>query len=149
MSTGDGKFATLADVMLRYEGDFPTDRQDWLAARLADVEAELMGQVPSLRKPLDVITADSATINDPSRLDRIKTLVCNKTLDLFRNPEGVSQLSRTMPDITTSRTFTDPTAGRVAFTDDELDGIRLHTNRPKFGSYVLNAWSTAGRACRY
>lgn len=145
--SGDGKFVTVDDVTGRYEGEFPAERLDWVALRIADVEAELMGQVPSLRKPRDVIDAESAAAGDPGRLDRVKTLVCSKVLELFRNPDGAAQISRTMPDLSSSRAygyFRDETRGRVAFIATELDSVRLHARRLKFGTITIGSWSTGG-----
>lgn len=142
----DGKFASVEDVTSRYEKAFPSDRDQWVALRIGDAEAELMGQVPSLRKPLEDIAADSVKAGDPGRLDRVTRLIADKVLSLFRDPQGVSELSRTMPDLTVSRTFTkDSTRGRVAFTDAELDSVRLHTRRSKFGTVTLDSWSTRSR----
>lgn len=131
-----GKFASTADVSARFEGAFPDSRVPWAITRIGDVESELMFQVPSLRKSIDDITAESAAAGDPDRLNRVKSLVANKVLDLYRNPDGASQRSTTTPDITTSRGWyaSDPTRGRVQFTVDELNKVRLHTRRQKFGT---------------
>lgn len=134
----DGKFATQNDVTSRFEGTFPSNRLGWVDLRISDVEGELMYQVPSLRKTSDEITADSIAAGDPGRLDRVTALVANKVLEIYRNPEGVTQLARTMPDITTSRSYAaDPNRGKVAFTIAELDSVRLHTRRQRFGSITV------------
>jgi len=114
----DGKFATQADVTGRFEGTFPSNRLAWVGLRLGDVESELMFQVPSLRKSLDEITADSVAAGDVDRPNRVKTVVCEKVLDLFRNPGGPqTQKSTTTPDVTVSRAWSpDPSRGLVQFT---------------------------------
>lgn len=134
----DGKFATITDVTGRFEGAFPDAQLTWVSTRIGDVEGELMFQVPSLRKDVDEITTESAAAGDPGRLARVAALVANKVLDLYRNPEGVTQLARTMPDITTSRSYaTDPNRGKVAFTDAELCSVRLQKSRTKFGTITV------------
>jgi len=133
----DGKFATIGDVTSRFEGTIPSDRLDRVKTRILDVEYELMGKVPSLRKPVDDVDADSAAAGDPDRRKRVTTLVVDKVLDLYRHPDrGENQLTRTTPDVTTSRTWApDATRGRVAFTDDELDSVRLRKQRrSRFGT---------------
>lgn len=131
-----GKFVTADDVIGRAEGSFPADRMQWLALRIVDVESELMGWVPSLRKPVDDINAESAAAGDPDRINRVKRLVCDKVLDLYRNPDGASTSSITTPDITISRTYT-PARGQVFFTDAELDTVRLRKQRTKFGTFTV------------
>ncbi|MDP7703184.1 MULTISPECIES: hypothetical protein [unclassified Mycobacterium] len=133
-----GKFATQDDVTSRFEGDFPSNRLAWVVKRIIDVEDELMFQVPSLRKDAAAIDAESEAAGDPDRRQRVVRLVADKVLDLYRHPDGANQLTRTMPDITVSRTFgADPTRGRVQFTSDELDRVRLHTRRTKFGTITI------------
>jgi hypothetical protein len=130
-----GKFASQADVTGRFEGTIASNRLPWVNLRIGDVESELMFQVPSLRKTVDEITAESTVAGDPDRLNRVKVLVCEKVLDLYRNPGGpTTQHSTTTPDITISRAWAagDPTRGRVQFTPAELDKVRVHTRRQKF-----------------
>lgn len=130
MTVADGKFATSDDVTGRFEGAIPSDRLERIKQRILDVEYELMGKVPSLRKPVDQIDAESAAAGDPDRRKRVTTLVADKVLDLYRHPDGAHQLSRTTPDVTVSRTWAqNPNRGRVAFTDDELDSVRLRVKR--------------------
>lgn len=135
----DGKFATREDVTSRFEGSIPSNRLDWVTKRIGDVESELMYQVPSLRKALDAIAAESEAAGDPDRLNRVKSVVCEKVLDLFRNPTGASQRSTTTPDITTSSAWyaSDSTRGKVQFAPAELDRVRLHTRRQKFGTIMV------------
>ncbi|OBJ08284.1 hypothetical protein [Mycobacterium sp. 1465703.0] len=135
-----GKFASRNDVTARFEGTIPESRLPWVDVRIGDVESELMFQVPSLRKPIDQITADSVSAGDPDRLKRVTAVVANKVLDLYRNPNGpTTSNSVTTPDITTARSFApDPTRGRVEFTPAELDRCRLHTRRQRFGSIQID-----------
>ncbi|WP_454232153.1 hypothetical protein [Mycolicibacterium fortuitum] len=146
-----GKFASQDDVTSRFEGTIPSDRLPWVAVRIRDAESELMGQIPSLRKSLEEITAESIAAGDPDRLNRVKLLVCEKVLDLYRHPERASQRSTTTPDITTSRSWyaSDPTRGRVQFTDAELDSVRLKKRRKsKFGTVGVAPWQpTRPRPC--
>jgi hypothetical protein len=132
----DGKFATRDDVTGRFEGTVPSSRLAWIDLRIGDVEGELMFQVPSLRKSVDEINADSAAAGDPDRLKRVTALVADKVLDLYRNPGGPrTQHSTTTPDVTVSNSWAvDSTRGRVQFTTAELDSVRLHTRRQRFGS---------------
>ncbi|TDO18137.1 hypothetical protein EV580_1319 [Mycobacterium sp. BK086] len=134
-----GKFASPEDVTGRYEGNFPDSRLPWVGLRIGDVESELMYQVPSLRKSTGEIAAESTAAGDPDRLNRVKSVVANKVLDLFRNPDGASQRSTTTPDITTSRGYysSDPTRGKVEFTTAELDKCRLIKPKRRFGSIMV------------
>jgi hypothetical protein len=136
----DGKFATRADVTGRFEGTIPSNRLAWVDLRIGDVEGELMFQVPSLRKSLDDIAADSVLAGDPDRLKRVTSLVADKVLDLYRNPGGpTTQHSTTTPDVTVSRAWAvDATRGRVQFTAAELDSVRLHTRRQRFGTIQVD-----------
>ncbi|ACC42306.1 hypothetical protein DSM43518_04777 [Mycobacterium marinum] len=131
----EGKFAARADVTGRFEGTIPANRLDWVDTYIGDVETELMYQVPSLRKSIEEITAESVAAGDSDRINRVKGLVARKVLELFRNPDGSSQLSRTTPDITVSRTWSpDTTRGRVEFSTAELAKVRLRKKRQKFGT---------------
>lgn len=135
----EGKFASLEDVTGRFEGTFPSGRSAWARLRIGDVEQELMYQVPSLRKDLPTITAESEAVGDPDRLDRVTRLVADKVLDMYRNPRGPqTQQSTVTPDITTTDSWSpDPTRGRVQFTPAELDSVRLLKPRQKFGSFMI------------
>jgi hypothetical protein len=148
----DGKFATQGDVTGRFEGTIPSGRLSWVDLRIGDVESELMYQVPSLRKSIDDINADSVAAGDPDRLNRVKSVVCEKVLDLYRNPGGpTTQQSTTTPDITISRAWAagDPTRGRVQFTAGELDSVRLHTRRQRFGTIRVEPGVIACEGPRY
>lgn len=139
-SPAAGKFATQDDVTNRFEGTIPSNRLAWVNWRILDVESELMFKVPSLRKPLTDIQADNATYGDDDRLNRVTRLVADKVLDLYRNPGGPqTQKSTTTPDITTTDSYSpDPTRGRVDFTEEELEKVRLHTKRQKFGTIQVD-----------
>jgi hypothetical protein len=134
-----GKFTSADDVTGRFEGTIPSSRLPWVALRIRDVESELMFQVPSLRKPMEEVVAESVAAGDPDRPNRVRVLVAEKVLDLYRNPGGpTTQHSTTTPDITTSRAWApDPTRGRVQFTAAELDKLRLRTPRCRFGSFTV------------
>lgn len=128
------KFASVSDVTSRFEGTFPADREGWVQLRIEDVEAELMARVPSLRVPVVEIA--------PDRLRQVKRLVADKVLDLYRNPDGASQVSQTMQQDTMSRSYSrDAYRGKIAFTDDELASVRLKTKRPRFGTATIAPWS--------
>ncbi|MEU9806225.1 hypothetical protein [Mycobacterium sp. NPDC050853] len=134
------KFASVDDVTSRFEKAFPSDREGWVQLRIEDVEAELMARVPSLRVPVGEIAAD--------RLRQVKRLVADKVLELYRNPDGASQVSQTMEQDTMSRSYSrDTYRGKIAFTDDELDSVRLKTKRPRFGTISVAAppWSAQCR----
>lgn len=142
-----GKFAEIEDVSGRYEGELPeglTESGGWVDLRIGDVESALMGQVPSLRKAIDQINADSAAVGDPDRPNRIKVLVCEKVLDIYRNPGGASD-SITTPDITISKSFgfQDRTRGKIAFSPAELDSVKLRRRRSNFGTVPVKPWRPA------
>lgn len=134
-----GKFASATDVTDQYEGPFPAGRLPWVNVKIGVVERELMYQVPSLRKPVDQIDADSAAAGDPDRRERVKDVVCEKVLDLYRNPGGAkTQHSTTTPDVTVSNAWRpDASQGRVEFTAAQLDKVRLHTRRQRFGTIMV------------
>lgn len=130
------KFVTSDDVAARFEGQFPLDRSDWAEWRIFDVENALMGFVPSLRKSLELITAESAAAGDPGRVDRVKALVVDKVLDMFRNPNPrMSQMSQTMEQDTVSRSYVRANNGTaISFTPAELDGVKLRKKRSRVGT---------------
>lgn len=137
------KFVTVDEAVARYEGVFPTDRTAWLTWRLFDVENALMGLVPSLRKPIDAIESDSEAAGDPGRLDRVKSLIVDKALQIYRNPFGgaVSQQMQMVDDVQESRTFRGTSTAAIAFDDAELDQVRLRSRkRSKIGSIPIDPW---------
>jgi hypothetical protein len=136
-----GKFAELDDVTSRFEGEFPSDREDWAELRITDAENALMGLVPSLRKTVDEIQADSVARGDLSRLDRVKSLVCDKVLQLYRNPDGSTTRLRTVDDVTESRSwFRNELGGMITFTDEELTGVRVYKRRARIGVIGVTPW---------
>jgi hypothetical protein len=129
-----GKFVENADVTGRYEGTFPSDRMAWLTTRIDDVEADLMLMVPSL----DV--ADVGQIA-PARLQRVKALVADKVLELYRNPERARSRTDTAGPYTDTTTFdSGRSATRAYFTDDEVRNIRLHARRSNLGVARVKPW---------
>ncbi|KLO25898.1 hypothetical protein ABW16_21545 [Mycolicibacter heraklionensis] len=146
-----GKFAEIADVTGRYEDKdaLPSSYSaagGWIDLRIGDVESELMGQVPSLRKTVGQINADSAAAGDSDRISRVKTLVCEKVLDLLRSPGGRASLSTTTPDITISSSYgyvPDKTRGKIAFTPTELSSVKLRRRRSNFGTVPVKPWRPA------
>lgn len=139
------KFAELDDVTSRFEGDFPSEREDWAETRLTDAENALMGLVPSLRKSVGEIAAESAGVGDPDRLGRVKTLVCDKVLQLYRNPDGSIQRSKTVADVTESRAwFQHAPGGTITFTEGELASVRLRKTRSRVGTIGVKPWRPHG-----
>ena len=59
-----GKFASGEDVTSRFEGTIPSNRMPWVGVRIGDAESELMGKIPSLRKPIEEIVAESEAAGD-------------------------------------------------------------------------------------
>jgi hypothetical protein len=128
-----GRFADLDDVTSRFEGIIPSDREDWVETRITDVEAVLTGLVPSLEEDDSVIGS--------ARLARVKTLVCDKVLDLYRNPGRVNQQSQTSGPYSESITFlAQRGVGGISFTADELRTVRLRNRRTNLGTTKLGPW---------
>jgi hypothetical protein len=134
------KFVTYDEVVARYEGTIPANRATSLKWRIVDVENDLMGEVPSLRKSLADIAADSAAVGDPGRPDRVQTLVIDKVLDLFRHPD--KRRTSTTSEMDGFREVngygrnSDGGDAGISFTDAELNKVRLpKRRRPKLGTY--------------
>lgn len=129
------KFAEFSDVEARYEGDIPGDRAEWVELRLTDAESELIGLVPSL-------TADISTL-DVDRVARVKRLICDKVLALYRNPDGALTISNTEGPWSESRTLpgsrVEP-GSWVNFTDQELRRVGAVIETGSSGSVLLRAW---------
>lgn len=122
-----GKFVEPDDVTKRYEGTFPDDRSDWLATRIDDVEADLILMVPSLAVDVDQI--------GPTRLQRVKALVADKVLELYRNPERARTRTETAGPYSDSTTFDSGRTGTKGyFTDDEVANLRLRKSRSNLGT---------------
>lgn len=127
-------FATYDDVSDRFEGTFPEDRRKWVELRITDVEAELVGLVPSLLRP--DVTDD--------RKARAKRLVADKVLELFRNPDGTTSRTQGMGTFTDQRTVSkDVASGKLTFTEEELASVRLRRGR-RMGTMTLAPWKVCG-----
>jgi hypothetical protein len=139
----DGKFVTSDAVMARFEGIFPSSRVTWLKWRIVDVENELLGEVPSLRT-IDLDSTDEAV---KIRIGRVRSLIIEKLLDLYRNPDGASTKSQAMDGFSESRSYQQGSSegrGRIAFTEDELNRVRLpKRRRPKIGTYGVSPAGTS------
>ncbi len=123
-------FATVDDVRNRFEGVIPDDRTSWVETRLDDVEEALLDLVPSLAEQ-DV---------SAGRLRRAKTLVCDKVLELYRNPGGATYTSTTMGPMTEAKsTSKDNARGRIAFSSEELRTVRKSPRR-RFGVIPVAPW---------
>lgn len=133
-----GQFAQLSDVQAEYEGVIPTSRQDWVTAKIGAVEARLVGLVPSLA----TFTEDQ----DPARFERVKYLVTEKVLELYRNPTG----SRAVSAMGQSNSW-DPavSTGRITFTPEELSTVRMRKRKANLGTARVREWRPRGeRAVR-
>lgn len=124
-----GQFAQLSDVQAEYEGVIPTSRQAWVTAKIGAVEARLVGLVPSLA----TFTEDQ----DPARFERVKYLVTEKTLELYRNPTG----SRSASVMGQSNSW-DPavSSGRITFTSEELSTVRMRKRKANLGTARVREW---------
>ena len=137
--TDDGRFVTADAVRSRFEGTIPAGRTEWLKLRILDAETELMGLVPSLQS-LDPDTTDPVAA---IRVGRVRTLIIDKVLELYRNPDGAQSKSQALDGITSTRSYSrDRSAGPgVTFTDAELNRVRLpKPRRPKIGTYGAAPW---------
>ncbi len=121
------KFAEPGDVTSRFEGNFPSDRLGWVDIRLTDVENALMGVVPELRKTLEDIQDRADARGDSGYLDRVRTLVCDKVLQLYRNPSGVYQRSVTVDDVVDSWSVARASStATISFSTEELDSVQFY-----------------------
>lgn len=132
----DGKFVTSDDVVARFEGTFPSGRVTWLKHRILDVENELLGEVPSLRT-IDVASTDEVV---KIRIGRVRSLVIEKVLELYRNPDGSASRSQTMDGFTESTVFSRDFTSKAAlsFTEEELNRVRVRKrHRAKLGTFSV------------
>lgn len=125
------KFTHPDDVVARYvEGTFPADKTTWAQLRIEDVESDLIGLVPSLgTTPVGEI--------DPARLRRVKTLVVDKVLELYRNPDRKTSKSSTMDGFSEVSGYSQNRNGdrpAISFSQEELDRVRVKVKRSKFGT---------------
>jgi hypothetical protein len=128
------RFAHPEDVSARWIiGDWSageTDWDVWAQERIVDVEAQLIGLVPSLA------TFDPAT--DPRRARAVKTLVVSKVMELRANPRGVSTISQNMDGFSASeQTRVATTSQEIWFSEQELDSVRAKVNRRRFGTIYV------------
>ena len=129
-------FAEYADVADRYEGTIPEERARWVDLRIQDVESFLTHLVPSLSDP-DI---------PEGRKHRAKVLVCDKVLEIYRNPDGSTQRSQVMGPMTDSRSWSKEVAtGRITFTEDDLRQVREPVKkRRRIGSMQVSPWGVPG-----
>lgn len=133
------KFADPADVTSRFEGTFPSDRLGWVDVRLEDVENALMGVVPELRRTVEDIQERAEARGDAGYLNRVKALVCDKVLQLFRNPTGAYQRSVTVDDVAESWSLSrQASSATISFSSDELASVWFSDYNT--GSVKLVAW---------
>jgi hypothetical protein len=140
-----GVFAQISDVANRYvEGTLPSNltvEDGWVDLRIKDVENELMGLVPSL----DGANPDQL---EPSRLGRVVALVSDKVLDLYRNPQRAKQLTQAMGDMNIGSTLSNGFDAMIDFTDEELNRVRIRTQRARFGTAILTPWKVSTKEAR-
>lgn len=124
-----GDFAGREDVRAEFEGVIPSSRDAWLDAKIDAVESRLIGLVPSLSKLTDY--------SDPARLARVKHLVVEKVLELFRNPSGAKWQAAGPHSASYSDTVN---SGRISFTEEELSTVRLRKTRANLGTVTVAPW---------
>ncbi len=124
-----GQFAQFSDVQAEFEGVIPSTREAWVDAKIDAVEARLIGLVPSL--------ANFIESDDPARFSRVKHLVVEKVLQLFRNPSGVTQ--QTAGPFSTAYSPASA-SGAIMFTNDELATVRQRTRRANLGTAMVAPW---------
>lgn len=142
-SPPDGKFVTSDDVVARYEGNFPSGRVTWLKWRILDVESELMNMVPSvaaLSVDADPDPGVYPATAEGRRVRSVRTLVIDKVLEMFRNPDKFQSKISTMDGLSESRTYQaskdGPSSAGVEFTEAELNRVRIRKKRrPAIGNY--------------
>ena len=133
-----GVYASFDDVAARFEGELPAEQEDWVVARIDDVEAELFWWVPAL--------ADGAIlVTDPARAARVRRLICEKVLALYRNPDGAMAVTVSsdmgLVKDTETRTISRTSHGSwLSFTDDELARVGYVYPAGATGSVILRAY---------
>lgn len=138
------KFADQDDATSRFEGPFPSSRLAWLNVRIGDVENALMGVVPELRRTVEEIQERAEQRGDAGYLERVKTLVCDKVLQLYRNPSGFTQRSVTVDDVVDSWSSSRPAgSAAITFSADELASVAFEEATSR--SVRLVTWTTADR----
>jgi hypothetical protein len=124
-----GTFAQFTDVQAEFEGVMPSSKETWVDAKIDAVESRLIGLVPSL--------TSLTTVSDPARFSRVKHLVVEKVLQLYRNPSGVTQ--QTAGPFSTAYGPTSA-SGAITFTAEELSTIRQRTKRANLGTVTAAPW---------
>lgn len=134
-------YVEFDDVQKRFEGEMPTDRQAWVELRIEDAEAELIGFVPDL--------ANVATV-DEARKGRVRRLIADKILALYRNPDGALSISSTVGPVSESRTLPGARGQAIgawpAFTEEELARVGYVDQVESAGSVKLRAYHCDDRA---
>jgi hypothetical protein len=70
----------------------------------------------------------------PTRLQKVRSLVADKVLELYRNPERARTRTETAGPYSDSTTFDSGRTGtRGYFTDDEVANVRTHKKRSNLG----------------
>lgn len=143
------RFVTVDDVTERFEGNWPSDRNDWLELRIDDVENELISEVPALARiniGADAASTDPVEAAAGRRVGRVRTLIIEKVLELFRNPDGAVTIADSMDGIHSSRSYSGrlyagSASSGIVFTDAELNRVRLRKpRRPNIGTYATAPW---------
>lgn len=134
-----GVYADFDAVAERFEGELPVEKQSWIEVRIDDIENELFGLIPGLADGLGDTPAEQA------RAGRVRRLICDKVLVLYRNPDatgGAVTVSKTMGPYADSRTVSGNRSGWVSFTDAELAQLGYVNPYGSAGSVKLRAYGT-------
>lgn len=112
----------VQDVRAAYEGDIPSERDPWLAGRIAAAELMLTGHVGDLSEWVDA---------DMHRRARIVEVVSGMVLRLVRNPRALRSESETIGP-TSYSTSVDPRAasGTLWVTREDLALLGVHGGMP-------------------
>jgi hypothetical protein len=107
--TAPAPYATLTDVVARYEGTIPADREAWVTTLLDEATSKLDDTLPDLRSRID-----SGEVS----AQRVRWIVVGAVLRVVRNPRGIRQEMLGAYNVTRQMPATAP--AEVAFTADEL-----------------------------
>lgn len=119
-------FADSDDLRARFEGVIPSNRDDWLDAKIEDAENLLISLIPSM-----------ATTTVTARLARAKAMVSDAVLRVYRNPSGAVQETASVYSVSRSKAAD---SGVLYFPEDELDALRGIGKRAKFGTIGVSPW---------
>lgn len=72
-------YATVDDVVARYEGVISDGQRDWVGHRLVDAEAVVHSAIPDL---------DARVESGRISTDMVRYVLCSMVLDVLRNPAG-------------------------------------------------------------